>query len=85
VTCAEDVRYVADVTVFAAYDVMELTSEDLSKRDIRAEIERTLEALKGRDEKELEEEIIARRRLDLCPSCRRKFLTSMPEGGPAPA
>jgi len=70
----EDVRYVADLTVFAAYDVMELTSEDLAKRDIRAEIKRLLEQLKLRDQKELEEEVFAQRRYHLCPSCRKRFL-----------
>jgi len=69
----EDVRYVADMVVYAAYDPMELTSEDL-ERDIAAEIAATLEAVKGRDAKELEEEVVAARRIDLCPSCRRKLL-----------
>ena len=70
----EDVRYVADITVYAAYDVMELTTEDLARRDIKAEIDRALAAAAGRDPKELEEEVIAKRRLDLCPSCRKLFL-----------
>jgi len=77
----EDVRYVADVTVFAAYDVMEMTSDDLARRDIRAEIERTLATLRDRDPKEAEEEVIAQRRFDLCPSCRRNFLDGLPKGG----
>jgi transcription initiation factor IIE alpha subunit len=70
----EDTRYIADLTVFAAYDVMEMTSEDLARRDIKAEIRRTLERLQGRDQKEIEEEIFAQRRFDLCPSCRKRFL-----------
>ena len=70
----EEVRYVADVTVFAAYDVMEMTRDDLERRDIRAEIERTLEKLKDISEKEAEEEVLAKRCLDLCPSCRTLFL-----------
>ena len=74
----EDVRYVADVAVFAAYDVMELTAEDLAKRDIRAEIEKTLASLAHKDAREAEEEIVAKRRFDLCPSCRRTFLGGLP-------
>ncbi len=70
----EDVRYVADITVYAAYDVMEITTEDLARRNIRAEIEAALRQTEGRTAKELEEEVIAKRRLDLCPSCRREFL-----------
>lgn len=76
----EDVRYVADVRVFAAYDVMEMTTDDLESRDLRAEMRRALEAAEGRDTRELEEEIYAERRFDLCPSCRRKFLGSLPAG-----
>jgi len=70
----EDVRYVADITVFAAYDVMEMTTEDLEKRDIRAEIRRALDRLRNIGEKEAQEEVLAKRRLDLCPSCRKLFL-----------
>jgi hypothetical protein len=78
----ENVRYVAELLVYAAYDPMELTSEDL-RRDIAAEIEKTLEALKKRDAKELEEEVVASRRLDLCPACRKRLLdeTLRPIGG----
>ncbi len=78
----ENVRYVAELLVYAAYDPMELTSEDL-RRDIAAEIEKTLEVLKKRDAKELEEEVVAARRLDLCPVCRKRLLDEMtrPVGG----
>jgi hypothetical protein len=69
----EDVRYVAEVVVYAAYDVMELTSADL-ERDIAGEVSDTLGALDGRDAKELEEEVAATRRLDLCAACRKEFL-----------
>jgi hypothetical protein len=70
----EEVRYVADVRVYAAYDPMELTTRDLEARDVRAEIERTLETLEGVGEIEAQEEVYATRRLDLCPSCRKLFL-----------
>ena len=69
----ESVRYVAEVVVYAAYDPMEITAEDLEK-DIAAEIEETLEVLKKRDAEELAEEVVAMRRLDLCPPCRKKLL-----------
>ena len=69
----EDVRYVAELVVHAAYDPMELTSQDL-QRDIRAEIAETLARIEERDAAELAEEIIATRRMDLCPPCRRKLL-----------
>jgi len=70
----EDVRYTADIVVIAAYDVMELTREDLAKRDIRAEIDDVLAELEKRDQKEIDEEVVAKRRFDLCLSCKRRFL-----------
>ena len=73
----ESVRYVADVLVYAAYDPMELTSDDL-RRDIAAEIRQTLKNIEQRDTKQLEEEVAAIRRFDLCPSCRVEFLDQMP-------
>ncbi len=76
----ENVRYVAELVVYAAYDPMELTSADL-ERDIAAEIERTLEVIKKRDAKELEEEVVAVRRLDLCPQCRKRVLEEMTRPG----
>ena len=37
----EDVRYIADVSrSYAAYDAMEITTEDLARRDIAEEIRR---------------------------------------------
>lgn len=71
----EDVRYVADVLVRAAYDPMELTSEDL-ERDIAGEIRDTLKRMQGKSAEELEEEVVAVRRYDMCPSCRKKLLKS---------
>jgi hypothetical protein len=75
---AEDSRYIAEVKIYAAYDVMELTSEDLQKRDIQKEIRQTIEDAARRDARELEEEIFAHRRFDLCPSCRKQFLEGLP-------
>jgi len=72
----EDVRYVGDLLVYAAYDPMEVTSEDL-QRDIRAEISELLEKMKDRDAAELEEEVVAARRLDLCPACRKRLLDEL--------
>ena len=69
----EDTRYIGEILVFAAYDPMELTSADLD-RDIAAEMRIILASMEGRDTKELEEEVAARRRIDLCPACRKRFL-----------
>jgi len=75
----EDTRYIAEVKIYAAYDVMELTTEDLEKRDIAAEIEKAIKAASRRDAKELEEEVFAHRKFDLCPSCRKQFLGTLPQ------
>ncbi len=72
----ENVRYVGDVVIYAAYDPMELTSNDL-ELDTTEEIRKTLEAIEKRDTKDLEEEIIATRHLDLCPSCRKHLLNDV--------
>ncbi len=69
----EDVRYVADIVVYAAYDPMELTSRDLES-DVLSKIRSVLKQMEGRDTTELEEEVVAARRLNLCPSCRKSFL-----------
>lgn len=74
----EGVRYIARVEIFAAYDVLELTSDDLAKRDIRKEIAETIDSMKDRDSRDLAEEVHAVRRFDLCPSCRRKLLEMLP-------
>jgi hypothetical protein len=74
----EAVRYVADVSVYAAYDTMEITTEDLKGRDIGEEIRKTLESIKKRSQREIDEEVFANRRFDLCPPCKRKFLDELP-------
>ena len=69
----EPVRYVAEVKVFAAYDVMELTAEDLAE-DHRAEILRLVKEIEGRDARSLEDEVARVLKFDLCPACQRDFL-----------
>lgn len=75
----EDVRYIADISIYAAYDAMEITTEDLQRRDIAEEIRKTLDAIGKRGTRELEEEVLAKRRLDLCPPCRKRFLEGLPK------
>ena len=69
----EDVRYIVDIRVYAAYDVMELTAEDLRK-DHRAEMRRILEALKDRDAQELQDEVYKDFRFHLCPACQKQYI-----------
>jgi len=73
----EDVRYLARIEVVAAYDPPELMKADLEK-DFDAEIRRLVKSMEGRTTKDLEEEVAAVRRFDLCPPCRREFLSKLP-------
>jgi hypothetical protein len=78
----EDVRYVARVEVFAAYDPMELTQADLA-RDGRAELRELLERMHAADPEELEAQVYEEFRFDLCPACRRRYSAELKERGPA--
>ena len=70
---AKSLRYIAKMDVFAAYDTLEITREELEK-DISYEIRRVLEGCGDRDPEELLREVYANFRFDLCPDCHRRFL-----------
>jgi hypothetical protein len=67
------VRYVLKIEVFAAYDPLEITREDL-ERSGPDEMARLIETLEGRDPRELEEEVYKKFLLDLCPACQRNYV-----------
>lgn len=69
----EEVRYVVDVRVYAAYDPMEITSDDLAA-DRRDEIRELTQKMREMDPKELEEQVYKRFTLELCPACQREYL-----------
>ena len=69
----EDVRYILKVEVFAAYDPMELTEDDL-KADRLKEIRELVKRMEQMDPKELEEQVYKKLTFDLCPACRKKYL-----------
>jgi len=69
----EDVRYVVDIRVYAAYDPLELTAADL-KKDHLAEMRRILEATKDRDPQEMEDEVFKQFIFHLCPGCQKQYL-----------
>ena len=75
----EKVRYTVRIEVFAAYDPMELTDDDL-EQDHDAEIKRLLEKINGLDEKDLMDSVYRRIVLDLCPPCQKAYLQD-PLGG----
>ncbi len=71
----EPVRYEARIQVYAAYDPLELTPDDLA-RDTRAEIRALLERLRHADPQELEDSVHKEFRFDLCMACQRSYIRS---------
>ncbi len=69
----EDIRYVLKIDVYAAYDPMELTADDL-ERDHRAEIKRLIEQMNGMDPQELEDSVHKEFNFQLCPACQREYI-----------
>ncbi|MBN2583099.1 MAG: hypothetical protein JXL80_08525 [Planctomycetes bacterium] len=69
----ENTRYVARIEVFAAYDTMELTSDDIEK-DHRREIERLLDQMRRADPQTLQDQVYKRFQFDLCPFCQKHYL-----------
>ncbi len=81
-----DVRYVAEIKVYAAYDPLEITRQDLENAGDPAVWERLFEELRNRSAEELEAEVFKRFAFDLCPPCQRVFLASpLPPLAPQPA
>jgi len=69
----EDTRYIVRIEVFAAYDTMELTTDQLG-RDPSEEMARLLDLMERMDPQELEDQVYKAFRFDLCPACQRKYL-----------
>ena len=76
-----EVRYLAEIRVWAAYDVMELgTRRALEKRNLRAEYVNALIDAARQTEQEAMDSVYWARRFDLCAKCRRE-LQADPLGG----
>ena len=69
----EPVRYEARIQVYAAYDPLEITPDDLT-RDHRAEIRALLAQLRDADPQMIEENVYKEFRFDLCMACQRRYL-----------
>ena len=67
------VRFVARIEVFAAYDSLDITFEDLTT-DHTAEIKQLLEKCVGMTEDELMRDVYVKFEFDLCQSCQRAYL-----------
>jgi hypothetical protein len=66
---------VAKVQVFAAYDPLQITFEDLL-RDHRQDIARLIEQCEGLTEEQLMREVYKDFQFDLCRECHRAYVTA---------
>lgn len=80
----EPARYEVRIQVYAAYDPLELTPDDLA-RDPRAEIRALLEKLEHMDPQEVEESVYKEFLFDLCMGCQKRYLLAPLPGRPPQA
>jgi hypothetical protein len=66
-------RYVAKIQVYAAYDPLEISFDDLHK-DTKAEIQKLLKQMEGKTEEELMREVYLSFEFDLCPACQKQYI-----------
>ena len=69
----QDIRYIVKIEVYAAYDPLEISREEVS-RDHRDDMARLIEKMRGMDPVELEHQVYRSFRFDLCPRCQREYL-----------
>ena len=69
----EDVRYIVQIEVYAAYDPMEITADDL-RRDHRAELRTLVRSMERADPGALQDAVHRGFTFDLCPACQREYL-----------
>lgn len=66
-------RYEAKIQVFAAYDPLNITFEDLEK-DHTAELKKLQEECRGLSEQELMKGVYVDFHFDLCPTCQKNYI-----------
>jgi len=69
----EELRYVLKMSIFAAYDKMEIELSDLEK-DYEEEIRKLTEKMEHMDPKQLEEDVFKQFSFDLCRACQQRFI-----------
>jgi len=70
---AGEVRYIAQIRVFAAYDPLEITFDDL-KRDYGKELQQVVEQCRSMSEDELLRSVYVEFHYDLCPACQKEYI-----------
>lgn len=66
-------RYVAKIQVYAAYDPLNITFEDLAQ-DHTEEIKKIAEQCRELTEEELMRDVYVEFTFDLCPTCQKAFI-----------
>jgi hypothetical protein len=75
-----DLRYVARIQLFAAYDPLKITFEDLA-RDHRSEIDAILRQCEGLTEEQLMRDVYVEFEFDLCRDCQKAYASNpLPAG-----
>ncbi|NOZ19667.1 MAG: hypothetical protein GXP25_01120 [Planctomycetes bacterium] len=69
----EEVRYIVKIEVYAAYDPMELTEEDLEEDHLN-DIEKIYQQTENMSEEELQDDVYKCFRFDLCMTCQKQYL-----------
>ena len=71
----EDVRYITEIQVYAAYDPMEITASDL-KKDFRSAISELIKKLKNVSPQKAQNSVYKAFSFDLCCKCQKKYLNN---------
>ncbi len=69
----EDVRYISEIQVYAAYDPLEITASDL-KKDFRSAISEIIKKMKHLSPKKAQNGVYKAFSFDLCCKCQREYL-----------
>ena len=69
------VRYIAKIQVYAAYDPLEITAEDLL-RDHTEDIKRLLKQCEGMSEEELMRDVYVDFVFNLCARCQKVYVSN---------
>jgi len=73
-------RYTLRVELFAAYDILKLTGDEVTpERDLRHEIVRLIRQLEKEDPKKLTDQVYFSLIKDLCPRCRDEVQKELEE------
>ncbi len=69
----EDVRYISEIQVYAAYDPLEITASDL-KKDFRSAISELIKKMKRLGPKKAQNSVYKAFSFDLCCKCQREYI-----------